>query len=144
MSGKTPPFVPPPVPDRHAAVRRRPPRTRPWLAVLFVIVLAALYVRGVLPRDVLMLYALSSLLSIVMYHRDKAAACHNRWRTPERTLHWLAFMGGWPGAMLAQYWFRHKSAKPAFRRWFWCTVLLNIALLAYCLSYGAALLASLR
>lgn len=119
-------------------------RHRPWLAVLFFAVLGVLAWCGVLPRDVLMLYALSSLLAVLMYHRDKLAARHGRWRTPERTLHWLALLGGWPGAQLAQYWFRHKSAKPSFRRWFWLTVLLNLLLLGYGLYRGEALLASLR
>ncbi|MOA42630.1 hypothetical protein D3C78_1646950 [compost metagenome] len=72
------------------------------------------------------------------------AALRNRWRTPERTLHWLALLGGWPGAMLAQYWFRHKSTKPAFRRWFWATVLGNGALLGCGLYQGERLLALLR
>lgn len=117
---------------------------RPWLAVLFVMLLAGLYVLGKLPRDVLMLYALISVLTMVMYHRDKKAALRNGWRTPEHTLHWLALLGGWPGAMLAQYWFRHKSAKAAFRRWFYVTVVANIALLAALVYRGEALLALLR
>jgi len=39
--------------------------------------------------------------------------------------------GGWPGAILAQQWLRHKSSKLAFRRWFWCSVALNMALLIW-------------
>ncbi|MDC7706935.1 DUF1294 domain-containing protein [Vogesella indigofera] len=133
------------VPQQAVTAKALPDNSpRPWLAVLFVIALCALYVRGLLPRDVLMLYAVISVLTVLVYHRDKAAALRKRWRTPERTLHWLALLGGWPGAMLAQYWFRHKSTKPAFRRWFWATVLGNGALLGCGLYQGERLLALLR
>lgn len=69
-----------------------------------------------------------SLLTFAVYAGDKAAARAGRWRTAESTLHLLALAGGWPGALLAQQWLRHKSVKPAFRAVFWATVLLNVAL----------------
>lgn len=119
--------------------------TKPlWFAVMFLIVLAGLFVNGMLPRDVLMLYAINSLLTVIVYHRDKYAAQRGRWRTPERTLHWLALAGGWPGAIFAQHWFRHKSAKKHFRRWFWVTVLANLFVLVVFIWRGDVLLASLR
>ena len=34
--------------------------------------------------------------------------------TPERTLHLLALLGGWPGAILARRRFRHKTMKVPF------------------------------
>ena len=36
------------------------------------------------------------------YALDKSAARQNACRTPERTLHFLALAGGWPGALLAR------------------------------------------
>lgn len=72
-------------------------------------------------------YAGWSLLCFVAYAWDKAAARADRRRTPEDTLHGLALMGGWPGALVAQQVLRHKSAKTSFRRMFWLTVLLNVA-----------------
>lgn len=57
---------------------------------------------------------------------DKSAAKRAAWRTPEKTLHWLALAGGWPGALLAQQLLGHKSAKAEFRRVFWLTVVLNV------------------
>ena len=73
-------------------------------------------------------YLLLSLLCFVIYAIDKAAARAGRRRIPENSLHLLALMGGWPGALLAQQWLRHKSSKLAFRIIFWITVVLNIAL----------------
>lgn len=71
-------------------------------------------------------YGALSLVCFVLYAIDKSAAVNGRWRTPESTLHLLALAGGWPGAILAQQWLRHKSSKLAFRIVFWCTVALNM------------------
>ena len=64
---------------------------------------------------------------------DKAAARQGRWRTPESTLHTLALVGGWPGALVAQRVFRHKTTKQPFRTIFWFTVVANCAALAWLL-----------
>lgn len=68
-----------------------------------------------------------SLITFGLYALDKAAARQGAWRTPEKTLHLLALTGGWPGALLAQQFLRHKSVKPSFRWVFWLTVLANVA-----------------
>ena len=87
------------------------------------------------PWLVLGFYLVMSLLTFVVYARDKAAAIQQRRRTPEKTLHWLALCGGWPGAWLAQQLLRHKSKKLSFKLVFWGTVLLhNLAIAA--LIYG--------
>jgi uncharacterized membrane protein YsdA (DUF1294 family) len=74
------------------------------------------------------LYACASVVCFAAYALDKGAARNSRRRTPERTLLLLGLAGGWPGAVLAQRWLRHKSAKRSFQLQFWFTVLLNIAL----------------
>ena len=71
-----------------------------------------------------------SLITFVSYAMDKAAARAGRWRTSEVSLHLLALACGWPGALLAQQWLRHKSARQPFRAVFWLTVILNLAGLA--------------
>ena len=76
--------------------------------------------------------AVVSILSVVtfaVYGFDKAAARRNGRRVPERTLHLLAVLGGWPGAYLAQRVFRHKTVKQPFRRIFWLTSLPPLTLL---------------
>jgi uncharacterized membrane protein YsdA (DUF1294 family) len=80
---------------------------------------------------ILVTYVLASVAAFVAYAIDKSAAQRGAWRTSERTLHLLALMGGWPGALIAQRVFRHKSRKPSFRVAFWTTVALNCAALTW-------------
>jgi uncharacterized membrane protein YsdA (DUF1294 family)/cold shock CspA family protein len=77
------------------------------------------------------IYALASGFTFLVYAADKSAAEQGRWRTPETTLHSLSIAGGWPGALLAQQFLRHKSTKAEFRSVFWGTVALNIAAFVY-------------
>lgn len=93
----------------------------------FLVVLLLGYAIGHPPRGLLWVYPGASLITLVVYAADKSAAKRGAWRTSEKTLHLLALMGGWPGALVAQQVFRHKSAKPEFRAVFWGTVSLNIA-----------------
>jgi len=92
---------------------------------------------GILPNYVLWWLLGTSVMSFVMYAKDKAAAKKSSQRTPESTLHTLALVGGWPGALFAQELLRHKSRKKSFRTVFWVTVFLNVVALIYLASdYG--------
>lgn len=71
------------------------------------------------------LYGVASLLAFGAYAVDKSAAVRGQWRISESTLHLFGLVGGWPGALLAQQWLRHKSSKPSFVATFWVTVGLN-------------------
>jgi uncharacterized membrane protein YsdA (DUF1294 family) len=75
----------------------------------------------------LIVVAVMSAISFVAYGLDKRWAANGGRRVPERTLHLLAVLGGWPGAMLAQRQFRHKTRKIAFRVVFWSLVALHVA-----------------
>ena len=101
------------------------------IATLFLAVICGLVVRGMLPLGILVLYLAASLAAAVAYGVDKSAAQSRRWRTRESTLHVLALMGGWPGALVAQRVFRHKSQKVSFRVAFLGTVALNCAALLW-------------
>lgn len=75
----------------------------------------------------LAIYAVASLLTFVLYWRDKHAALKDRWRTPETTLHFFELAGGWPGALVAQQVFRHKTRKLSYQLAFWLIVVLHQA-----------------
>jgi len=93
-----------------------------------VVVLAWL---GKTPLLVPFAYVFVSCLTFIVYAFDKSAAMNGRWRTAEGTLHLLSLLGGWPGALVAQQMFRHKSKKSEFRLVFWMTVVLNCGVLGW-------------
>jgi uncharacterized membrane protein YsdA (DUF1294 family) len=70
-------------------------------------------------------YGIVSVLAFLLYWSDKRKARADQWRTPENVLHALEFAGGWPGALLAQQAFRHKTRKVSFQVVFWFIVLLH-------------------
>ncbi len=65
-----------------------------------------------------------SLFMFLLYRSDKRRAEAGGWRIPESTLHLGELMGGWPGAFLAQRYYRHKTAKLPYQIGFWMIVLL--------------------
>ena len=73
----------------------------------------------------LLAYVLASVLSFLLYWHDKQSALKGRWRTRENILHLCELAGGWPGALLAQQVFRHKTRKVAYQVLFWGIVLLH-------------------
>ena len=85
----------------------------------------ALLERGVV--WVALAYPLVSLFSFGQYWLDKQSAQKGRWRTPENSLHIAELAGGWPGALVAQQAFRHKTRKASFQGVFWVIVALHQA-----------------
>jgi len=71
------------------------------------------------------LYALASLVTFLLYRHDKQRARDKGWRVPERVLHLGELLGGWPGALIAQQRFRHKTVKLSFRLVFFAIVALH-------------------
>lgn len=63
----------------------------------------------------IVLFAVWNGLVFAVYFVDKQAARYGRWRTSEKTLLMLAFLGGSPGAVCAQKLLRHKTRKEPFR-----------------------------
>lgn len=109
-----------------------PPRSgSPLIAFGFFAVIAVAVLLGKLPLLALGLYIVASLVTFIVYGVDKSAARKGRWRTRESTLHLLGLLGGWPGALLAQRVYRHKSKKREFQAVFWTTVFLNCAVLGW-------------
>lgn len=87
--------------------------------------------RGTLPAPVLWLYLLASAGSYLLYWHDKRAAGAGRYRVAESTLHFSELIGGWPGALVAQQVYRHKTAKASYQIGFWLCVILNCAVLVW-------------
>lgn len=94
--------------------------------VLFWVALVVSILVGALPLVIGGVYLVMSMTAFIAYALDKSAAKNGRWRTKESTLHLFAFLGGWPGALLAQNRLRHKSSKAEFKNVFWFTVVLNL------------------
>jgi uncharacterized membrane protein YsdA (DUF1294 family)/cold shock CspA family protein len=120
---------------------KRSPRPRieepaPWttaraLAIpAFVAVYALVSWRWGFSPLVLLAYVGLSAVALLAYAIDKSAAVAGRWRIAEQTLHLLSLAGGWPGALLAQQFLRHKTSKLSFVSVFWFTVLLNVGAFA--------------
>ena len=56
-------------------------------------------------------YCVASVVTLVVYGVDKRAAQRGSRRVPEGMLHAMALLGGWPGALVAQRLFHHKTLK---------------------------------
>lgn len=73
-------------------------------------------------------YAVMSVAAAALYALDKRRASAGRGRRiPERTLHTIEALGGWPGAILARRTLRHKSAKASFLVVSWLIVATHAA-----------------
>ncbi|WP_342000069.1 DUF1294 domain-containing protein [Microbacterium sp. LWH7-1.2] len=107
------------------------PAALSWITlVAFAATLAGAYVALGLAWWVPALYVAASIVAFAAYGIDKSAAQRQANRISEQTLLILGLVGGWPGALVAQQVFRHKTRKRSFRRAFWGTVGVNILALA--------------
>ena len=108
-----------------------------WLSgvvvLVFFSVLAGLFHRGYLPGSILAAYGGVSLVLFLMYWIDKRSARRGGQRTAENTLHLFELCCGWPGALLAQQVFRHKTRKGSYQFVFWLAVVVNLAALGWLL-----------
>ncbi|OSI17008.1 DUF1294 domain-containing protein [Neisseria dumasiana] len=80
-------------------------------------------------------YCLTSAAAFWLYRSDKQTAVtqsHKKQgylgRVPEKKLHQIGLLGGWPGALFARGAYNHKTGKASFIRIFWITVAINIAI----------------
>ncbi|TFB77910.1 DUF1294 domain-containing protein [Cryobacterium glaciale] len=100
-----------------------------YLAIaVFAVVYLVVAVYWPRPLWVLGLYLVASLICFMLYATDKRRARAGGWRVSERTLLFWGFIGGWPGAIIAQQVLRHKTQKKRFREAFWASVVLNVGL----------------
>jgi uncharacterized membrane protein YsdA (DUF1294 family) len=73
-------------------------------------------------------YFPGSVVTFAVYAWDKHRAQNGEWRVAENTLHFLDLLGGWPGALVAQRLFRHKTRKLSFQIVFWLIVTIHFAI----------------
>ena len=100
--------------DRHIN------RSIDWMLVLMNF-FAAIY---------LVVVVLMSVLTFVVFGFDNRQALKGRGkRVPEKTIHVLALIGGWPGALAGQRVFRHKTIKMRFRIVLWLIIGMHLILL---------------
>lgn len=110
-------------------VHRRPQR---WsvIELAAVVGLAVLLATGVILYEMSLAIPivtfLISLVTVFAFADDKRRAEEDRWRTSESSLLLLCLLGGWPGAITAMRWFRHKTTKPSFLGAFWVTVFVHL------------------
>jgi uncharacterized membrane protein YsdA (DUF1294 family) len=104
------------------------------VAVLFFVFAGVMVLSGKLTAIVFWGYLVASVACFAAYAVDKSAARAGRWRTSEQTLHLLALLGGWPGALIAQSLLRHKSQKTGFLLIFGATVAINCGALVWLIS----------
>jgi uncharacterized membrane protein YsdA (DUF1294 family) len=118
-------------PDRPGRDLSKPlPPALSWIALLvFAAGFAVTYLVFGLAWWVPVLYGAASLVAFAAYGIDKSAARRGAARISEQTLLLLGLVGGWPGALVAQQLFRHKTRKRSFRRVFWGTVGVNVLVL---------------
>ena len=116
------------VPRPSSSAKRRFDPTSLVVLVAFALAWAVAALRSGLPLWAWLLYGGASALSFALYAVDKSAARAGRDRVSESMLLSAGFVGGWPGAILAQQWLRHKTAKRSFRIRFWLSVAGNVAL----------------
>lgn len=99
-----------------------------WLLIVLYAALLAWAINARrLPLEFAGVPLLMSAITWVAYALDKHAAQTGRWRTQETVLHVLELLGGWPGAIAAQQWLRHKTRKTGYRIAFWSVTALHVA-----------------
>ncbi|SFS02477.1 Uncharacterized membrane protein YsdA, DUF1294 family [Microbacterium sp. cf046] len=106
------------------------PAALSWTVLLaFAVAFAVAVVVLGIPLWLPAVYAVASVITFAAYGADKSAARRGAHRVSEQTLLTLGVLGGWPGALVAQQVFRHKTRKRSFRRAFWTSVVANVVVL---------------
>lgn len=100
-------------------------------AAAFLGALTLLAGLGHLATFIPIVYAMMSAFTFAAYWHDKISAQHGSQRLPENGLHLLELFGGWPGALAAQQWLRHKNRKFSYQLLFWGIVVAHLGAWAY-------------
>ncbi len=77
-----------------------------------------------------LVYVVVSVFTYMLYSHDKGCARSGSWRVSESTLHLMEFLGGWPGALVAQWSLPHKNRKANYQVAFWIIVMIHLVTVA--------------
>jgi uncharacterized membrane protein YsdA (DUF1294 family) len=91
--------------------------------ILPTVTLIRLYTISQLPVYSIIYAGIISGVTFLFYGYDKMQARNLEWRVKEVTLHTLAMVGGWPGALAGMHYFQHKTRKVRFQVVFWGIVM---------------------
>ena len=72
-----------------------------------------------------------NLITYLIFGIDKVKAKNKSWRIPEKTLFFLAFIGGSLGAIIGITQFRHETQKADFKSISYVIVFIQIALISF-------------
>lgn len=95
----------------------------------YLLLIAAALESVFTPQPFVMWFLFANILTLVIYGADKLAARKAWRRVPETTLLVFGVVGGWPGAMVGQRLFRHKTQKQPFKTYFIVSVIVSIAVM---------------
>lgn len=98
-------------------------------AAVLTAVLFALFVFRLKLHPLAAYLAAINLTAFLLYGVDKLCAVRHWQRIPELLLHFIAFAGGSPGALLGQQVYNHKISKLKFILFYWLIVILQMLLL---------------
>jgi uncharacterized membrane protein YsdA (DUF1294 family) len=80
--------------------------------------------------------ALINVLTFIFYGIDKYYAASGSWRIREKTLLFLALLGGSVGALLGMNFFRHKTKKDSFILWLVLIITVQFLIIFYLIPYA--------
>jgi len=101
------------------------------IAISFLLGLVFLFIDKKIEFWLIASYFVLSLLLLFLYGIDKYHAIKDKRRISEKTLQLWALLGGWPGALIAQQLFRHKTKKRPFIIILWVGIFTNIAVFGF-------------
>ena len=86
---------------------------------------------GIEIKYILLYILIINLIGFFIMWWDKRQAKLGNWRTPEKTLFLITFLGGGIGTIAGMYKFRHKTKKLRFTIGFPTILITQIALIVY-------------
>lgn len=83
------------------------------------------------PINIIGYLLIINLIGLIIMFIDKRKAIKGSWRIPEKSLIFIALIGGGVGTIIGMYWFRHKTKKLRFTIGFPVILLTEIIVITY-------------